>query len=292
VRLELRHLRAFACVAQHLHFARAAEALDVAPPYLTRQIQEAEELLQVRLFHRTKRSVALSAAGAAYLPEALAALAHIERGQELASLAERGELGRIEAGYIASAAFAGVLQSTVRGFRHESPRIEIALREVLMDQLPAMLADGQLDVAYVRPPLSFPEGIQALTVHRDEFVLALPVDSPLADASRILPAQLRDCVFALPEQDSGTHEVGRRGRFQPRLGPRPGPLVAVLARVSLGGCVAMVPKTVSDCVALPGVVYRTIVGKPILSEIALAFRRHERAPAVRAFLNYAKRLGR
>ncbi|MCA3871668.1 MAG: LysR family transcriptional regulator, partial [Burkholderia sp.] len=46
-RLEFRHVRAFLSVAQHLHFARAAEALDMAPPALTRQIQEAERVLGV-----------------------------------------------------------------------------------------------------------------------------------------------------------------------------------------------------------------------------------------------------
>jgi len=87
MKLELRHIRCFVCVAKHLHFARAAEELDIAPPSLTKQIQEIERLLSVRLFHRTKRSVALTAAGEAYLPEALAALAHLSRGHELAALA-------------------------------------------------------------------------------------------------------------------------------------------------------------------------------------------------------------
>ena len=75
MKLELRHIRCFIAVARHLHFARAAEELGIAPPSLTKQIQETERLLQVRLFHRTKRSVALTAAGEAYLPEATAALA-------------------------------------------------------------------------------------------------------------------------------------------------------------------------------------------------------------------------
>src|ERR1700738_4604446 len=114
-KIELRHVRCFIAVAKHLHFARAAEELGVAPPYLTKQVQEAEKLLQVRLFHRTKRAVSLSAAGEAYLPEAIAALACLTRGRELAELAERGEVGRIQIGYIASAAFAGVMQKAVKG---------------------------------------------------------------------------------------------------------------------------------------------------------------------------------
>jgi hypothetical protein len=130
--------------------------------------------------------------------------------------------------------------------------------------------------------------VQTSTVHRDRFVLALPEDCALAASAEIRPVQLRDQHFVLPEQEAGTFEVARRGRFAPLLGPRPGTLAAVLACVSLGGNVAVVPHSLADCIALPGVVYRSIAGKPIASEIALTFRKFERAPAVRAFLDFAR----
>ncbi|MFM0736169.1 LysR family transcriptional regulator [Paraburkholderia xenovorans] len=286
--LELRHIRAFVCVTNHLHFSRAADELEIAAPSLTKLIQEAERLLGVRLFHRTKRSVVLSAAGSAYLAEALAALEHLARGEERAGLAERGELGRIEVGYVASAVYAGVLQRAVGAFRRLHPGVDISIREVPMDTIAAMLRDGLLDAAYVRPPMPLEDGIEATTVHRDRFVLALPEDSALAAAPELKPSQLRDQYFVLPEQEAGTFEVARRGRFSPRLGLRPGTLAAVLACVSLGGNVAVVPHALAGCIALPGVVYREIAGKPIASEIALAYRKFERAPAVRAFLAFAK----
>lgn len=287
-KLELRHIQAFVCVAKHLHFSRAADELDIAAPSLTKLIQEAERLLGVRLFHRTKRSVALSAAGSAYLVEALSALDHLARGEERAILAERGELGRIEVGYVASAAYAGVLQRAVGSFRARYPGVDVSIREVPMDDAAGMLRDGLLDAAYVRPPMPLVDGIQASTVHRDTFVLALPENSALASLPEIKPAQLRDQCFVLPEQEAGTFEVARRGRFSPQLGSRPGTLAAVLACVSLGGNVAVVPHTLADCITLPGVVYRNLAGKPIASEIALAFRKFERAPAVRAFLEFAR----
>lgn len=287
-KLELRHIHAFVCVAKHLHFSRAADELDIAAPSLTKLIQEAERLLGVRLFHRTKRSVALSAAGSAYLIEALSALDHLARGEERAILAERGELGRIEVGYVASAAYAGVLQRAVGSFRARYPGVDVSIREVPMDGAAGMLRDGLLDAAYLRPPTPLVDGIQASTVHRDTFVLALPENSALASLPEIKPAQLRDQCFVLPEQEAGTFEVARRGRFSPQLGSRPGTLAAVLACVSLGGNVAVVPHTLADCITLPGVVYRNLAGRPIASEIALAFRKFERAPAVRAFLEFAR----
>ncbi|MWA34935.1 LysR family transcriptional regulator [Burkholderia pseudomallei] len=286
-RLELRHVRAFLCVARHLHFARAADELDIAPPALTRLVQDAERLLGVRLFHRTRRSVALSAAGAAYLGEAQAALAHLARGRERAALAERGEIGRIELGYVSSAAYAGVLQRTVGAFRDAHPRIRVDVREVPISAVAARLDAGTPDAAYVRPPLPLPHGVSTHTVHRDVFVVAVHGQSPLAARASIRPAALAGERFVVPEQALGTLEVARRGRFEPIVDARPGALVAVLAHVSVSGGVAIVPKALVGCVSLPGVAYRPIEGKPIASEVAVAYRRHEKAPAVRAFVRQA-----
>ncbi|WP_250455167.1 LysR family transcriptional regulator [Caballeronia sp. ATUFL_M2_KS44] len=287
--VELRHVRCFLSVARHLHFGRAAEELGIAPPALTRQIQEAERLLGVGLFHRTKRSVELTAAGVAYLDEAATALDHLARGAERAALAERGELGKIVIGYVGSAVYSGVLQATVRGFRACFPQVEIGIEEIVMRDAGALLGDGRIDIAYVRPPVPHPESVEARTVHRDAFIVALPADSPLTASRVIAPAQLRDQAFVVPEQESGTLEVARRGRFSARIVARPGTLAAVLALVSLGGDVAVVPRSLAQCVTVPGVEYREIAGKAVPSEVAMMYRRFERAAAVRAYLDFAAR---
>ncbi|MGN4069119.1 LysR family transcriptional regulator [Burkholderia gladioli] len=288
MKLELRHVRCVLAVAEHLHFARAAEALGIAPPYLTKQVQEAERLLQFRLFQRTRRSVALTPAGSAYLPEAAAALATLGRAHELGQRAERGEIGRIRVGYVGSAAFTGVMQQAVIGFRRLRPQVDVQVAELPLVEIPEMLDEGRLDLAYVRPPVACPEGIQSVRVHADEFVVALPEGSPLAACEAIQPRQLRDARFTVPEQEGGMLEVARRGRFAPQIESRPGRLVEVIARVSLGDTVAIVPRAVFDCVTLAGVVCRPLAGKPVPSEISLLFRRHERSQAVRAFLRHAR----
>ncbi|HYQ49196.1 MAG TPA: LysR family transcriptional regulator, partial [Pseudomonas sp.] len=68
--MEIRHFRYFLCVARHGHFTRAAEQLGIAPPTLSRQIQDMERELGVRLFERNQREVNLTAAGQALLIEA------------------------------------------------------------------------------------------------------------------------------------------------------------------------------------------------------------------------------
>src|ERR1700761_4741639 len=119
--MELRHLRYFTVLAEELHFTRAAERLNIAPPTLTVQIQEIERTLSTRLFARTKRSVALSAAGELFLREARAVLDAYERAETVGRQAGRGEIGRIEIGYVGSAAYAGVLQEQTALFRAARP---------------------------------------------------------------------------------------------------------------------------------------------------------------------------
>jgi len=80
--------------------------------------------------------------------------------------------------------------------------------------------------------------------------------------------------------------VARRGRFKARVVAQPGTLADVLAHVSLGGDVAVVPRSLAQCVTVPGVEYREIAGKAVPSEVAMMYRRFERAAAVKAYLDF------
>ena len=286
--MELRHLRYFIALAEELHFARAAQRLNIAPPTLTVQIQEIERTLAARLFARTRRSVALTPAGEVFLVEARAVLERFARAESTGRRAGRGEIGRIALGYVGSAAYAGVLQDQTRRFRAGFPAVEITAREWPMDALPGLVAEGQVDIGFVRLPMALPRGLRTHALLRDYFCLAHPAGHPADDVAAgegaVAPEALAGEAFIMPEQGAGTYEVARRGGFTPRIVSAPGNLLAVLTQVSLGMGVAVVPGVVRQVVGLPNVAFARLAGATIGSEVAALFRASESGPMARNFI--------
>lgn len=286
--MEIRHFRYFLCVARQGHFTRAAEQLGIAPPTLSRQIQDMEKELGVRLFQRSQREVKLTAAGEALVTEAELAVRQFDAAQLGAQRAGRGETGHLRLGYVASAAYSGVLQQQVTDFTRALPAVELDVREAPMAQLPAQVRDGVLDLAYVRTPMSLPDGLEAIALLEEGFVLALPAASRLNELPEIRTARLANETFILPEQMSGTLEVAAAGGFSPQLGQQPGSLVAVIALVSLGRGIAIVPESVVRRVQLPQVNYRSIADCAPRSWLSLLHRRFEKSPLVLRYLEQVR----
>jgi DNA-binding transcriptional LysR family regulator len=90
VEIDLRLLRAAVIVGEELNISRAAYRLGISQPGLTKQIQDLEERLSVRLFDRDTQSVEPTEAGRAFLAEAEKAIFHRDRAVELARSVARG----------------------------------------------------------------------------------------------------------------------------------------------------------------------------------------------------------
>jgi DNA-binding transcriptional LysR family regulator len=88
---ELRRLEAFVAVAEELHFRRAAKRLVMAQSPLSRMIKGLERDIGVELFVRTRRSVRLTEAGEAMLPDARDLLKRAERAIGRARLTTSGK---------------------------------------------------------------------------------------------------------------------------------------------------------------------------------------------------------
>src|SRR5690349_20776101 len=124
--VELRLWRQFLAVADELHFGRAAARLHMTQPPLTQAIAQLERVVQVRLFDRTKRSVKLTAAGEALVPQARELLARAQSLPAQARAAASGEVGRLRLAFVSTVGFT-LLPQWVRAFRAQQPQVALEL---------------------------------------------------------------------------------------------------------------------------------------------------------------------
>jgi len=186
--MDLRHLRYFACVAEELHFGRAAQRLGMSQPPLSQQIRALEEELGVQLLERTSRRVRLTEAGRQFLPEARATLAQADLAARTARSAQRGDVGRLRLGFSTSVPFIPRVVDALSRFRQAYPQVSLKLDELTRDEQLSRLEQGLLDVAILRtfskPDL--PANMQSLRIQRDGVILAMRQDHALAQRTDAL----------------------------------------------------------------------------------------------------------
>ena len=264
--IELRLWRQFAAVAEELHFGRAARSLHMTQPPLTQAIAQLERLLDVRLFERTKRSVQLTAAGQALLPQVRELLARARELPAQARAAAGGELGRLRIAFVSTVGFA-LLPLWLRAFRAKHPQVQMELIEATGDVQLDAVARGEIDAGFMLQSPGFaPRGLQHRQVAREPLVLALPESHPLAGTARLSLAQVlaeplvifpRRIVPSLHDAVLGMYHAAGR---EPRIAQEAIQMQTIVNLVSAGLGLAWVPESVRQF-QRPGVVYRQIRGK-------------------------------
>ena len=149
--MDVRQLRHFATVAETLHFGRAAEKLGMTQPPLSQSIQGLERELGAPLFLRTKRSVALTSFGAAWLVHVRAALDGVKALPDIARRLCDGETGRLELSFVSTADYS-ILPALVRRYASLHPDVDIALSEATSDVQIAALQNGDGHAGIIIPP--------------------------------------------------------------------------------------------------------------------------------------------
>ena len=281
--IETRLFRYFVVLAQEQHFSRAAHRLNITPPTLTHQIKKLERLLGARLVERKGNThVALTQAGLRFFERAQHVLRQVEEAKIVAQQAQRGEVGRIDIGFMATAVCSGVLQKSLADFRRANPAIEINMRKLVpMDQIKAIMRKD-LDAGFTRSPHKYPAGLEGFDVHRQPMVLALPDRHPLARRKTINLAALKDELFINtgPELDVGfwDHAEVVAGHFTPRVVKRDDDFMTILTYVSMGYGIGVIPQTMTR-MNIPNVVFREIATSSVpKSAIAFVYRRNDSSP--------------
>ncbi|KVZ89736.1 LysR family transcriptional regulator [Burkholderia ubonensis] len=187
--MELKQLRAFVTLAEELHFGRAAQRLFIVQSALSMQIKALEAALDARLFERDRHKVELSDTGRLFLPEARATLQQAARAEQIVRLASCGEIGTLRIAFVSSV-LPVLLPALLREMRARYPLITLELKDMPTPDQVAALRDRRIDFGMIRLPAAY-AGIDTRVVLEEGFIVALPLEHPLAARDAIAPADLR-----------------------------------------------------------------------------------------------------
>lgn len=169
--MDQRLLNSFVVLAEELHFIRASERLRITQSALSQQIAKLEHELDVQLFDRTRRRVALTDAGQSLLEEGSVALKQLTLAVDMAKRAAQGRVGRLTIGF-ADAAALNVLPTLTSEFARLFPEVNIILHEMISaDQVEALRA-GRIQIAFLRPVFD-EEDLETALLLREPYVVAI-----------------------------------------------------------------------------------------------------------------------
>jgi len=267
--LDLRKLRYFVAVAERLHFGKAATALYITQPALSRQIRQFEEELGVELLKRSSRQVSLTPAGKRLAEDGARLLADSQAAVARARRAQDSEQS-LTIGFMLGMDIAPVMSQ----FAHSHPEVDIQLQRLRWWNHAAALRDGRVDAGFVRKPLPT-EGLEIRALYTEPVCVALPARHPLAANTPVAITALADepvlrYADAHPEWNAFWTFDPRPDGGHPPPGPYVHDMEEIVAYVRAGRGVAFLPVPVTAAIAPPGVTFVPVDGIPP-GQVALAW---------------------
>ncbi|MBZ9557975.1 MULTISPECIES: LysR family transcriptional regulator [unclassified Modicisalibacter] len=279
--MELRHLRYFCVVAEELNLTRAARRLHMAQPPLTRQINQLEEELGVRLFVRGARGLAFTTAGQFFHEHTLQILEKIDTTVAATRHLARSKRQSFGIGFVPSV-FYGQLPRLVRELRQKD-EVELTLTELTTVQQVQALKAGRIDLGFGRLRIDDAE-VEQEVLFDEPFMVALPAGHPLCGTSPSL-AQLAEYPLILfpakPRPSLADMILGlfRRRALKVQIAQEANELQTALGLVVSGLGITLVPEQVKQ-LQRAGIVYEYLADKSITCPIVCSRRRNDPPSAI------------
>lgn len=246
--MELRHLRYFTTVAAEGSFSRAAEKLHIAQPPLSRQVQQLEEELGVRLLNRG-RPPTLTEPGRYLFEQGRQILQRVDEMKSMTQRIGKGMVRQFNIGFVASTLY-GTLPDIIRRFRELVPGADVQLLEMTTLEQVAALKDGRIDVGFGRLRLD-DEMILRKVIREEHVCLAVPMDHPLAaiEGKLRLHQAAGEPLIIYPKSPRPSYadqvlDFFRDVGLQPVVGMEARELQTALGLVAAGWGICVVPTSV------------------------------------------------
>ena len=197
--MRIEDLEAFRVLAETLNYTNAANRLYLTPSSLTRVIQQMEEELGFQLFDRSRRSVALTAAGQSLYRDCEKLLSDYENVVERARISQNGSRGIIR--FAVHQNFTtGVVHDIISRFQEENPDILLKISSNDTEHMIHDLNEGTIDCA-VCTGRSANRDIERIVLKSYRDCVVLSPRHPLADREEMSLEELKDARFAVISRD-------------------------------------------------------------------------------------------
>ncbi|MFA6310160.1 MAG: LysR family transcriptional regulator [Sterolibacterium sp.] len=285
-----RRLHYFVTIADLGSLGRAAEALHIAQPALSRQLRLLEESVGTPLLERHARGVTLTPAGHSYYASARRLLDDATLASAQAVRTARGEVGRLGLGILEIYAWHESVLRALHTYRQQSPGITFTIEAMLSGAVTQRVLDGHLDMALAYTgPLADDGPLAAVAWIEDTYLLALHEDSELARRPPRRLADLNDEDFILFRRDRSPrlhdlliHHFHQHG-LTPRIVQEGTTHYTVLGLVAAGlGC-TVTPASAERRLP-PGVKLMAVADLDIRMPINLVWRKDNPSPLIPRFV--------
>ncbi|WP_244847125.1 LysR family transcriptional regulator [Caballeronia sp. SL2Y3] len=201
VNFDLNDLQAFRAVVELGSFRKAAEAVNISQPALSRRIDKLEEALGVRLFERTTRSVTLTTVGRAFAPSAEQLLDDLDVALLGIRDVSSSRLGHVTIACVPSVAYY-FLPSAVASFHRRFPRIRVKLLDASANEVLSAVISGEADfgVSFMGSQES---EVDFNVLLEEQFVAACRRDHPLARKKNVTWNELYEHDYVSVDKTSG-----------------------------------------------------------------------------------------
>ena len=284
--MEIYQIRYYLAAVDTGSFTKAAERVHVSQPTLSAGIKKLEQGLQVTLFDRQPRKTVLSPAGIRFLDRARTIMAECERAK--AELTETRQSRALRLGCLPGVPV-GRLGDLLGTFTKAYSDITFEVLEGEAGRLQQWLEQGRIDMALTAVE---PEGeLQATpyehaALYRQNMVLGMPQDHPLASRQTIRPEDLRGQPYVLRQHCPFVRLLNSyflERNIRPNVFCRTRQEMRALSLVAAGLGVTIMPDTYS----WPGIRLQPLDGLNLQTTIALVWHADKKSPAAELFRTFA-----
>ena len=204
--MEIQALQTFVAVAEAASVSRAAEALHLTQPAVSKRLAGLETELGTPLFDRIGRRLALTEAGRTLLPNARRILQELEESRRLIANLSREVRGPLS---LATSHHIGLhrLPPVLRRYTRDHPQVELDLRFMDSEAACAAVEHGDLELAVVTLPSAPAPVLDTGLVWDDPLVVVTGLNHPLAGRGRVALRELAAYPAILPAVGTYTREI-------------------------------------------------------------------------------------